>query len=410
MTGSHELLAPPSEGLDGTDGPGMRRPYVLVLGTADWDQPIATNQHYVVRELCREGCSRVRFVESLALRRPELTARDLSRVATRIRSAIRGTRRRSPGRRRQCPDGLDVKSPLVLPVHSGIPARLNRHLLSPSVADWIAFDGLRLLWTYSPVTYGLERRADATVYHCVDLMAEVPGIARAAVERGERQLALQGARAAASSGVVKRHLESLGFAGVMLWENVADFEAISRALPLGTHRAANRVIFAGNLSPGKVDYRILESLADAGFDVCVAGPRAEGGGSDTREFASLMGHGVRYLGVLPLEQLAEEMASATVGVIPYLLNDYTRGVSPLKTYEYLAAGLAVVSTPIPGVDASLAHVDVEESVADFVGRVARLARVPTQAEIESRISVAKQHSWSGRGDQVRSLVREVLPG
>jgi teichuronic acid biosynthesis glycosyltransferase TuaH len=47
---------------------------VLVLGTAEWNSPIATNQHYVVRELAR--AHDVRFVESMGLRRPRLDGRD----------------------------------------------------------------------------------------------------------------------------------------------------------------------------------------------------------------------------------------------------------------------------------------------------------------------------------------------
>ena len=378
-------------------------PLVLVLGTADWNQPIATNQHYVVRELCRDGFARVVFVESMALRRPQLAFRDMKRVLARVRAAVR-RRKPTASEWRPQPEGLSVRSPLVLPIHTGIAARINRRILASMVADWAAYRGPKILWAYTPVTYGLENHADQVVYHCVDLLGTVPGIRSSVIDRSERHLADVGATAAATSQVVREHLEQVGFHSVHLWENVADTEVITAADPMSAVRKPGRVIFAGNLAPNKVDFRLLERLADLGLEVCVAGPRAEGGGSDSDEFASMISHGVRYLGMLTLEELARELVQSTVGVVPYVLNEYTKGVSPLKTYEYLAAGLSVVATAIPGVRTETDHIWVESGTSDFVERVLSLATPPSQATIESRVRIADKHSWAGRGGQIRVVI------
>lgn len=379
-------------------------PYVLVLGTADWDQAIATNQHYVVRELCRGDSMRVSFVESLALRRPQLAPRDINRIFRRVRAALGQVGRLPSAPRRRRPEGLEVCSPLVIPFHSGPVARINRIILEKTIADWIAYRGPKLLWAYSPVTYGLENYADEVIYHCVDLLGTVPRISKELIEVSEQHLARSGALAIATSQVVQIHLRDMGFPSVRLWENVADTEVIAAARPLHAKRVAGRVIFAGNLAPNKVDFGLLESLADAGLNVCVAGPRTEGGGSDADAFASLVAHGVHYLGMLTLEELATELVQSTVGVIPYVLNDYTRGVSPLKTFEYLAAGLAVVSTAIPGVDKSLRGIWTESTTEAFVERARSLAVVPSDEAVRERISTARDHSWTRRGEQVRGLV------
>lgn len=385
------------------------RIHVLVLGTADWNQPIATNQHYIVRELCRDGFARVTFLESMALRRPQFTRRDLSRVARRINDALFRKRRPSRVEWRSRPDGLDVRSPLVIPIHRGWLSTPNRLLLRSKIRDWLSDTGPKVLWSYSPVTYGLEEHADAVVYHCVDLLGKFPGIDPTAISRGERQLASFGASAAATSRVVQQHLRHQGFDKVALWENVADTDSIGAAGPQDATRVPGRVIFAGNLSPNKIDYQILEALADAGLDVCVAGPRAEGGGNDSRQFDSLLAHGVTYLGMLTLEELSTELVQASVGIIPYVINDYTRGVSPLKTYEYLAAGLPVVSTDIPGVArAPEQDIWVERDTASFVQRTLELARASSTEAVLSRIKSAAPHSWSARGIQARRLVTESL--
>ena len=179
---------------------------ILILGTADWDQAIATNQHYMTRELGQ--VTDVTFCESMGLRRPEPTLRDVRRVISRLARIVAPEGKRH---RRQVPQGVTVVSPAVLPRHVGMARRINQGRVLDLFRDWIESTGPRILWTYTPVTYGLEHFATATVYHCVDLLAEIPGIDRRVVDAGEKRLALQSdhVSAIASSAQVRSHLEDV---------------------------------------------------------------------------------------------------------------------------------------------------------------------------------------------------------
>ncbi|MBO9553127.1 glycosyltransferase [Cellulomonas sp.] len=380
----------------------MAEPWVLVLGTADWDQPIATNQHFAARELAREF--RVTFVESLGLRRPQLSARDLQRVRRRL---TRG--RTAPGgARRDRPPGLDVVSPVILPYHRGPSRAVNRRVLHRSVAPWVRHPGPRVLWTYSPETYGLESVASGALYHCVDLLAEVAGISATVVERGERRLVGCGARAAATSDVVHDHLRRAGFADVLRWPNVADVAVFRDGSRTLGERHPGRAVFAGNLTASKVDFALLERLAGSGTDVHLAGPVAQGGGSAGAELRRTLDAGATYHGMLEPEQLADLYRSASVGLIPYLSNPYTRGVDPLKTYEYLAAGLAVVSTPLPSVREVDGDVVVRPADDGYVDAVARYGSEPDAAVRARRLALAEEHSWERRGTELRAVARELV--
>jgi len=55
---------------------------------------------------------------------------------------------------------------------------------------------------------------------------------------------------------------------------------------------------------------------------------------------------IRYLGPKTYDELPELMSAWDLALIPFLLNESTRFISPTKTLEYLAAGLPVVSTAI----------------------------------------------------------------
>jgi glycosyltransferase involved in cell wall biosynthesis len=55
---------------------------------------------------------------------------------------------------------------------------------------------------------------------------------------------------------------------------------------------------------------------------------------------------IHYLGQKSYGELPDYLCGWDVALIPFLLNDSTRYISPTKTPEYLAAGIPVVSTPI----------------------------------------------------------------
>ena len=172
-----------------------RRPHVVVLSTADFASAVWTNKQHLSVRLAETHD--VTYVESLGLRRPALRLSDVRRAAARL-----WPRRRDAAATDSVPDGVRVISPIVLPWHDVAPARwVNHVLLRLQVGSHLRPDSV--LWTFSPVTYGLERRTSATVYHSVDLLHEQPRIARRYVLASERRLVqVATVVVASSSGVV----------------------------------------------------------------------------------------------------------------------------------------------------------------------------------------------------------------
>ncbi|MEQ7737478.1 hypothetical protein, partial [Escherichia coli] len=192
--------------------------------------------------------------ESMGLRRLQLSKRDLKRIFNRFRPGKKSARGN-----RVIPDNCEVITPLVLPIHEGLAREINRRSIMKQLRQWIAYDGPRLLWTYTPVTYGLESTTPSRIYHCVDLLGEFPGISRELIHTSERRLAASGARAIGSSEVVVDHLQEMGFKDVLPWNNVADVSLILSRRP-DIERRSKRVVFAGNLSAAKIDFDLLEKL------------------------------------------------------------------------------------------------------------------------------------------------------
>jgi Glycosyl transferases group 1 len=99
------------------------------------------------------------------------------------------------------------------------------------------------------------------------------------------------------------------------------------------------------------------------------------------------------------------LRGADVGLIPYAVNDLTRSVFPMKVYEYLAAGLPVLATPLP----ALAGTEKVEFVADAPALVAAFERergLDSSERRRERSSAAARHSWDTRLEEIE----RALPG
>jgi teichuronic acid biosynthesis glycosyltransferase TuaH len=95
-------------------------------------------------------------------------------------------------------------------------------------------------------------------------------------------------------------------------------------------------------------------------------------------------------------QLPGLVAAADVGLIPHVRSVQTEAMSPLKLYEYLAAGLPVASVDLPGV-ASVApqRTALARGTEDFVAAVERALALGRCSEDE-RIDFIHDNAWARR--------------
>ncbi len=158
-----------------------------------------------------------------------------------------------------------------------------------------------------------------------------------------------------------------------------------------------RLLYVGGLM-GRLDTRLLLALARARPDASVV---LLGRVIDEGHVASLRGlPNVVFHDAVDREELRGVVAAADVGLVPHVVNAMTRGMSPLKAYEYVAAGLPVVATELPELTRLGERVLVRgaDAFLDGVGEALALGRA---AEGERRGFVLA-HSWR---TQVGELLR-----
>jgi teichuronic acid biosynthesis glycosyltransferase TuaH len=227
------------------------------------------------------------------------------------------------------------------------------------------------------------------------------GISQSWVRRGLATNAREADAVAAVAPVLLDQLRSLGAQGVPA-EVLPNGALPPGAIPHGSEAMA---ILVGQLNE-RLDLASLEAVVNAGVKLRIVGPRLDRDPVFRKRLDRLLGqHEVEWIGRVPLEQVAHELAAARVGLTPYLINPFNQASFPLKTLDYLAAGLPVVSTDI---DASrwLAtdHIRIADGPKEFARLVIECIQAPpSTADIQSRQQVAMDNGWMQRATQMLRL-------
>lgn len=167
-------------------------------------------------------------------------------------------------------------------------------------------------------------------------------------------------------------------------------------------------VLVGQLNE-RLDTALLQAVADAGVRIRVIGPRTERNPDTTARLDDLLARPeVEHLGKLPHEQVVRELAGAAVGLTPYAINDFNRASFPLKTLEYLALGLPVVSTPLESLDyLGTSLVDVAATPEEFAAATRRRVEQPRDEQARAaRMAFARKHSWEARAEVLLKAVEE----
>jgi len=331
----------------------------ILFATADWDEPYWTNKQHCAKTLAELG-TKVLYIESVGLRSPKAgSAKDWGRLWNRLcrglSSLIFGATERAPN--------IVVLSPLVVPAGHRHPALrwLNRQLLRFAIARSIRRKGFDrpLVWTYHPFMLDVidGTNTGRILYHCVDDLAAVPGVDADAFRAAERVLLKRADVVFVTAPALAEHCQEYN-PNTHFLPNVVDAEHFGRALEPGPIPAdlacipEPRLCYHGVLSDFKIDFQLLLDAArlKPEWSWVLIGEEREGQKSPlVAELKTLPN--VYFLGYKPYTELPDYLRGMQVGLLPSQINDYTRGMFPMKYFEYMAAGLPVVSTPLEFTDA-----------------------------------------------------------
>lgn len=113
---------------------------------------------------------------------------------------------------------------------------------------------------------------------------------------------------------------------------------------------------------------------------------------------------VHFLGRKLYNELPKYVGQFTVGLVPFQVRDMTHSSSPIKMFEYLAAGVPVVSTPIREA-LECPHVATGATAKEFVEEIdCLLSRAVPAVKLKE---FARKESWKARVKQMEEVLVQL---
>jgi glycosyltransferase involved in cell wall biosynthesis len=189
---------------------------------------------------------------------------------------------------------------------------------------------------------------------------------------------------------------------------LADQAAVERAEQLHSRIGRPRLGFFGIID-GRVDTALIGKLADAEpeWEIVMVGPV-----QDLDPLALPYRRNIHWLGRQPYELLPQLVAQWDVCLLPYLLNDSTRFLSPTKTLEYLAAEKPVVSTAVQDVLAMYGEVvHIGGDASSFVEACQRALSETGHKRAErmlDMVAMVSRFSWDRSAQCIVEALQDLL--
>ena len=379
---------------------------IVVFGD-DWGRHVSSMQH-TFREIVPQR--KVIWVNGIGHRIPGLRAEDIRRAWEKGLAILRS--RRAPARNGAWdgPAPEAIIHPRVLPWHNrSAVLAFNQWSLVRSIREElrkVQINAPPVIVTGSPPSAPVLGRLGevASVYFCMDDFAHLAGVSANMLETLERRLlGVVDAMVATAESLTDTKAPRSGEAHYLPQGVNYEHFAEPRPEPEDLRGLPRPLLgFAGGIS-ACCDLNLIRRLADENADgsVVLVGPVVV----DT---APLDRPNIHILGPRPYSDLPAYVQRFDVGLIPYVLNDWTRAVDPLKLLEYLAAGVPVVSMSIPEVLKYSEWIGIGDSHESFSREVSRSLKLGGEVERTARQKVASHNTWGARAARLLEIVDDIV--
>ncbi|HVE56006.1 MAG TPA: glycosyltransferase, partial [Pyrinomonadaceae bacterium] len=338
-------------------------------------------------------------------RMPTTSTKDLSRIYKKLKSFTEPMREVEPN--------IFVMNPLAIPAYgSKAIVALNQKFLMRQVKSAMKKLGMKnvINMVFNPAAGMIAGHLGETeqIYYCVDEYTAFTGVS-AGLKEIEEDLFRKSDFVVVSAETLLESKKKFNEKTFLIRHGV-DFNHFRKALDAATKipdEIANLprpIIGFHGLLADWVDFELLKKIAEhfKNGSVVLIGKITFDAEKKIKILEDIPN--VHFLGRKPYDELPSYCKGFDVALNPFVMNELTRNVNPLKVREYLAAGLEVVSTDIQEVRV-LPHCLIGCTDADFIAKIEEILQNPKPRE---EVSDAIRHeSWDAKVDELRAIMRKV---
>jgi glycosyltransferase involved in cell wall biosynthesis len=357
--------------------------------------------------LCKRLARRNRvFWFNTVSRLPSLSLRDAGKVVRTLSQWFQPRPRPTP-----LTDPVHVVSPVMVPWFRAVGRRFNRASWQRTYRRLQNQHGITrpIVVTTFPFTVDFVQtvEASARVYYCVDDFLDYPGVAHAEWTVMEAQLL------AAIDGLVvtsrelgrtrRTHRPMLHLPHGVDLEHFQEAVAQPRRIPALEALPHPIVGFFGLLSEW-FDQELLLHLARRFPNVSFVLL----GRSHFNPAGFQAQPNVHYLGWVPYEDLPHYARYFDVGLIPYVQNQMTRSLNPLKLMEYFALGLPVLATRLPELEHVPGPLRLASGPEEFAAALQTILDHGPAADADDALAVARDNTWDQRVERLSDFLASLV--
>jgi glycosyltransferase involved in cell wall biosynthesis len=368
----------------------------------DWTGDPLSKTH-LMRVLSRDN--RILWINAIANRMPTTSTKDLSRIYKKLKSFTEPMREVEPN--------IFVMNPLAIPAYgSKAMVAFNQKFLVRQVKSAMKKLAMKnvINMVFNPAAGMIAGKLGETeqIYYCVDEYTAFTGVS-AGLKEIEEDLFRKSDFVVVSAETLLESKKKFN-ENTFLIRHGVDFKHFRKALEDDTKipdEIANLprpIIGFHGLLADWVDFELIKKIA-AHFkngSIVLIGKITFDAEKKIKILDGIPN--IHFLGRKPYEELPNYCKGFDVALNPFVMNELTRNVNPLKVREYLAAGLQVVSTDIPEVRV-LENCLVGENHTNFIEKIEEILQNPKPRE---QVSDAIRHeSWDAKVDELREIMRKV---
>lgn len=347
--------------------------------------------------------NRVLWVNSIGYRTPTASKADISRAFKKLAAATNSLKEVEPN--------IFVLNPLAIPAYGNPRIRkLNRHLLQLQVKRAMKQLGFRhaINWVFNPAAAVIAGafNEDLLIYQCVDEYTAFSGVTSNHLAELEAQLLKKADLVIVSADLLYQSKAKLN-KNTFIVRHGVDYKHFSKALsettvvPEEIRNLPKPVIGFFGLIADWVDVDLMAYVASKfpnGSLVVI--------GKSTTDVSVLEAlPNVHLLGRKQYSELPAYCRGFDVALMPFRINELTLNANPLKVREYLAAGLPVVSTPIPEVEV-LGQCRIAGDPDTFVAEVEAALQDPGP-KLERSLAISHE-SWDAKLAEIAGFMAPVM--
>ncbi len=380
---------------------------IIVCLASSWDYD-PTSKHQLMRVLSRHND--IVWVNYHGTRRPMLTRADFRTGCSVLHRFLRGVRRVTPS--------ITQVTPLVIPgATHPLLRKLHQRMLVAQIDRAIrSIPGARRkplqVWSFAPDVPYLVRQfgEECFLYYCVDEHSQFEGMNPDNIAAAEKELIDRADLVVTTSAALFQAKRGQRPDTVLVRHGV-DFDHFATAWrsppprPKDLESVPGPIFGFFGLIHFWVDCALIAEIARRrpGYSFVLIGDCK----INVSELEQLPN--VFLLGRRPSEVLPAYCAAFDAGLLPFVRSPMTRSINPIKMYEYLAAGLPAVSTPLPEAERYLGPITIADTAERFAEACDQVLAedYPGRRQVISR--VVESESWFSKVELLSELITTRFP-